>query len=379
MSYLCQGLAEDHEVTLLYPQFRDEQIVPEESSLSKCCKRTICVPVTRTPSQQNPGHFFWAPAGTRALNLFNSRFPSVVRYRHIPAMQQALNELALSDSFDVVWATRCHLAESAKRAGFSRIVVDVDDVPSVLLAQDLADSGWYASKPLHILEMLKTRWYERKLPRRFNRIVVCKDQDRQLFGKDAEQVRVVPNGVCDLPLLDGRTEKCAELLFVGSMGYPPNEEAALYFADTILPLIRTQMKEASVSIVGRQPAERIKALAMRAGVAVSGDVPEIQPYYEQAAVVVVPLRKGSGTRLKILEALAFGKAVVSTSLGAEGLDLRPGVDLEIADDPGLFAETCVRLLRDRLARERLGLSGRNRVLSQYAWDQIGRIAISAVG
>jgi glycosyltransferase involved in cell wall biosynthesis len=107
---------------------------------------------------------------------------------------------------------------------------------------------------------------------------------------------------------------------------------------------------------------------------VHGLVPDVTPYFEQAAVVVAPIRQGSGTRLKVLEALGRGKAVVATSVAAEGLDLRPGVDLEIADDPEAFARACAHLLADPAARRELGATGRRRVLERYRWEDIGAMA-----
>jgi glycosyltransferase involved in cell wall biosynthesis len=112
--------------------------------------------------------------------------------------------------------------------------------------------------------------------------------------------------------------------------------------------------------------------------AVADSVPDVAGYLEAATLMVVPLRRGAGTRLKVLEALAHGKAVVSTSVGAEGLDLRPGVDLEIADDAESFARACARLLDDPEARCRMANAGRERVLSRYTWEQVCKSAEQAI-
>jgi glycosyltransferase involved in cell wall biosynthesis len=158
------------------------------------------------------------------------------------------------------------------------------------------------------------------------------------------------------------------------MDYDPNVDAARYFALSILPLILKENTSACFHIVGKDPAREVRALQDDASCVIHGAVPDVTPYFDSASVFVAPIRQGSGTRLKVLEALARGKAVVATSTGAEGLDLRPGVDLEIADAPDAFARACIRLLADPPARERLGNSGRQRVMDLYRWEKIGAMA-----
>src|SRR5262249_52274512 len=158
------------------------------------------------------------------------------------------------------------------------------------------------------------------------------------------------------------------------MDYEPNIDAACFFGNSIFPQVRQLQATASFHIVGRNPSPLVLALRDGANIVVHGRVPDVTPYFERASVVVAPIRQGGGTRLKVLEALGRGKALVATSTAAEGLDLRPGVDLEIMDDPDAFARTCARLLGDPVARQRLGTSGRQRVFERYQWDNIGKRA-----
>ncbi|MDD9973949.1 MAG: glycosyltransferase family 4 protein, partial [Candidatus Poribacteria bacterium] len=150
----------------------------------------------------------------------------------------------------------------------------------------------------------------------------------------------------------------------------PNEDAVSFFADEVLPQIHAEVPEVKFSIVGGNPSAHVKKLAEKEGIVVTGRVPEIKPYFAETTVFVVPLRIGSGTRLKILEALAMGKAIVSTSVGAEGLDLKDGEEIFIADEPKVFAEAVTRLLKDPSLRRRIGKNGRARVERDYDWRSI---------
>ena len=155
------------------------------------------------------------------------------------------------------------------------------------------------------------------------------------------------------------------------MDWYPNEDAVGFFADEVLPQVQAQVSDVKFSIVGGNPSVRVQKLADRSGIVVTGRVPEIKPYFAEATVFVVPLRIGSGTRLKILEALAMGKAVVSTSVGAEGLALKDGEEICIADAPIPFSKAVIRLLTEPSLRRRIGESGRARVEQDYDWRRIG--------
>jgi polysaccharide biosynthesis protein PslH len=156
------------------------------------------------------------------------------------------------------------------------------------------------------------------------------------------------------------------------MDWLPNEDAMLYFVRDVLPLIRASEPTATLSIVGRQPTAAVSRLANVQGVEVTGRVDDVRPHVASAAVYVVPLRIGGGTRLKIFEAMAMGKAIVSTTVGAEGLPVAGGLHLFIADDAPAFAHAVVRLLRNQTERARLGDAARHLVLERYDWDAAGR-------
>jgi len=185
---------------------------------------------------------------------------------------------------------------------------------------------------------------------------------------------VIPNGV-DIQKYQPLPAENASpvLLFIGNMGYPPCVDAVLYFCREIFPRIRSVLSAAELWIVGRDPRPEVLQLNGD-GVHVTGRVDDVIPYYQQSAVCVVPLRAGGGTRLKILEAMALGRPVVSTTIGCEGLDVVDGEHLLIADNPKQFAEKTVRLLTDRQLYQHISTNGRQLVEARYDWDKIaGRL------
>jgi glycosyltransferase involved in cell wall biosynthesis len=158
-------------------------------------------------------------------------------------------------------------------------------------------------------------------------------------------------------------------MFIGSMSYPPCIDAALYFCNEILPLIRRAVPGVSCHIVGRDPPSEVRRLT-GPGLVVTGRVPDVVPCYRESTVCVVPLRAGGGTRLKILEAMALGRPVVSTTIGCEGLDVVHGEHLLIADTPEAFATSTVRLVTQPALARSLCANARQLVEARYSWDPI---------
>lgn len=178
---------------------------------------------------------------------------------------------------------------------------------------------------------------------------------------------VVPNGVDTEQLRPGVTPVDPDsLVFVGSMNYRPNADAVLWFVDHVLPLVRRVRRSVVLTVVGYDPPASLESYAA-SGVVVAGAVPDVRPFLERAAVVLAPLRAGGGTRLKVLEGLSMGKAVVSTTLGAEGIDVVPGEHLLIADDPEEMAGDILELIHDSALRARIGHAGRALVVEKYGW------------
>ena len=218
------------------------------------------------------------------------------------------------------------------------------------------------------------RYWEHRYAEKFDRCTTVSEMDQQLLREANPRlhVDVIPNGV-DLekyrPLPLPATNTPPSLMFIGNMGYQPCIDAAQHLCTDILPLIRQVIPLVELWIVGSNPAPEVRRLHGN-GVHVTGRVEDIEPYYRQCTVCVVTLRAGGGTRLKILEAMALGRPVVSTTIGCEGLGVVDSEHLLIADGPKQFAEATVRLLRDpRLAGD-IRANARKLVEARYGWDKI---------
>jgi len=201
-------------------------------------------------------------------------------------------------------------------------------------------------------------------------LLTVSELDRRFFSQyiDAYKITVIPTGVdTDYFQPTHGEENPNSLVFTGSLDWLPNDDAMSYFLTELLPRIRYYVPQATFCIAGRNPSPKIRALAIRHGVQVTGRVQDIRPYIRSAAVYVVPLRIGGGTRLKIFEAMAMGKAIISTSIGAEGLPVENGENIIVRDDPDQFALSAARLLLDSEYRRRLGSAARQLVSTNYSW------------
>jgi polysaccharide biosynthesis protein PslH len=232
----------------------------------------------------------------------------------------------------------------------------------------LAKLGW-------LIKAALMRGWEARYAERFDRCLVVSEIEAQRLCALATgaAVSLVPNGVDTValrPLPEAGASK--RLLFVGHLRYPPNVDAVRFFANRILPALRARIPEARLTVVGDGEPGVLGEFASRAGIDLVGRVPSPLPYYQSAQVAVVPLRAGGGTRLKILEAMALGRPVVSTSLGCEGLAVEDGKHLLIADRAEDFAAAVARLLTDRALPARLTLEARALVERDYDWTAIAK-------
>ena len=307
------------------------------------------------------------------VNAFLKRQPITVARYALPAYRQKFRELVATENFDIVHYEMFHTAQFRTDT----------DLPGVLSQQNVDSAIWRrlcgeTANPFYKFaywtQQLAFQRYERVLSPKFDAVTCTSAIDAAVFQRHCSEdnIEIIPNGV-DVTHYqpDFTSEAPAHLIYIGSMDWYPNEDAVAFFADEILPGIQDKVSDVQFSIVGGNPSARVQRLAEREGVVVTGRVPEIKPYFAEATVFVVPLRIGSGTRLKILEALAMGKAIVSTSVGAEGLDLKDGEEIFIADEPIAFADAVTRLLTDASLRRRIGENGRARVERDYDWRSIG--------
>lgn len=233
------------------------------------------------------------------------------------------------------------------------------------------ERGWEMKSRAMIHGLAMRRW-EPRYAARFDRCTTVSEGDRRSLveANPRLKVDVIPNGV-DVQALRPLAANGASpsLLFIGNMGYPPCVDAALFFCREILPLVRRKVGGAEFWIVGRDPRPEVLRLEGD-GVHVTGRVDDVLPYYRRCGVCVVPLRAGGGTRLKILESMALGRPVVSTTIGCEGLEVTDGEHLLVADGPERFAERTIRLLTDADLARRISEKARQLVEIRYDWDAI---------
>ena len=215
----------------------------------------------------------------------------------------------------------------------------------------------------------RLRRYERRTARDFNLVLACSEADRRVFETLVPGLRVVtvPNTV-DLDLFRPVSARPASgtVVFTGTLWYEPNADAACWLAEEIFPLVQKEAPEATLLIVGDDPPAAVQALGRRPGVRVVGPVEDIRPWLEQAAAYVAPVRMGSGTRQKLLDAMARGLPVVTTRKGCEGLDVEEGKHLLLAETPEEFRDRILDLLRDEALWSRLGAGGRRLVEEKYS-------------
>ena len=262
------------------------------------------------------------------------------------------------------------------------------DIPAVIVAHNVESMIWVrraavAGDPLRRwffgLQAKRMDAFERAQMPRASQLIAVSGADAQIFRSWGACCVTVDNGVdLDFYAPDPTAEMPDRILFLASLDWFPNIDALNYFADAMLPVIRRTRAQATLRIVGRRlSAADAARFAKIPGIEVVGEVDDVRDELRSASVVVVPLRIGGGSRLKILEALAAGKAVVSSTVGAEGLAVEDGAHLRIADDPGRFAHVVCELLDDPRQRQALGRVGRALVEARYGWDALAKDMESA--
>ncbi|MES1258576.1 MAG: glycosyltransferase [Acidobacteriota bacterium] len=304
--------------------------------------------------------------------LFSPLPVSIARYRSA-AMQRQVEALLGTHHFDAIVCDFLFPAINLPEP--SKAIVFQHNVEAVIWERHAR----HGRTPLHRWyfggQHRRMRAFENRICREAKGVIAVSEADAATFRNDygIPEVPWVPTGV-DVEYFnppDTPPPPKAELVFIGSMDWMPNIDAARWFADDIFPLIRASRPDCTVAFVGRQPTAAVLALADRVpGLTITGTVPDVRPWLYGGLVSIVPLRIGGGTRLKVYEAMAAGCPVISTSIGAEGLDYRDGENIILADTPAAFAEGCLRLLNDAERRRSLATSARDFVAAHYSWESV---------
>ena len=364
---MLRALRQQHQVT--YLTLDDGSAAPDAAEkASEYADTLIRIPFRSAPKRSGR---FW---GELAMNL-GSRLPYAVAKYRSPELTRAIRQVLRGGDVDVVVCD--FLAPSLN-------VPDGLGVPTVLFQHNVEAEIWrrhfeVRSNPL-ARSYFRRQWqrmerFEQAECRRFDRVIAVSEQDAALMrtAYGVPHVAAVPTGVDTeyfSPSGNVRREP-RHLVFTGSMDWLPNEDGIRWFVTEILPRLKTLVPDVTVTIVGRHPPEAIRALAERdPSVRVTGTVPDVRPYIESAAGFIVPLRIGGGTRLKIFEAMAMECPVVSTSVGAEGLPVRDGEHLLLADSADDFARAAADLLLKPAEARTLAQAAAALVRDSHAWHRV---------
>lgn len=304
-----------------------------------------------------------------------SPYPYSVTRHYSEAFVNALRASLRREQFDLLhceWTPYLRALHAASLDIDLPVIVTTHNVEHQIWRRRAQQSPNRLQRLFFELQARKMERFERTSLRRAHWITASTELDCAVFRAwGLQQVSLVENGVDVETFKPVSGGECAnEILFIASLDWYPNVDSLRYFLRHIFPLLRELRPKARLRIAGRRPAaELVQSCSGQSQVELIGEVPDVRPFLASACVVVVPLRIGGGSRIKILEALAMGKAVVSTSIGAEGLAVEDRLHLRIADTPSTFAAVVHELLGSPQEREALGTHGRDRVVERYSWDK----------
>ena len=352
-----------HQITYLTP-VRPEELSEAFEKAGEYCHRLVTIPWREPPRS---GSRFYQDF----LSSLTSTLPYAIWKYRSPGMQSAIETELRNHEFDVVVCD------------FLVASINLPQIPhpTILFQHNVESIIWQrhfeTERNLFRRALLRDQWrrmdrYERDSCRRFDAVVSVSEIDSERLRKQfgLRQVFEVPTGVdTDYFRPIENATSPFELVFTGSMDWVPNEDAILYFAGKILPIVARAIPECTLTVVGRNPSPRLMQLGVsNPRIRILGRVDDVREYIARSAVYVVPIRIGGGTRLKIFEAMAMAKPVVSTSVGTEGLPVGDGRELLIANDPEDFAARIVRLLREPMLAASLGDAARSVVCEKFGWE-----------
>lgn len=367
--HLMRQLAKRHDIT--YMAFAENGQEKDVDGMREVAADVVTVPRT-DPAKRSL--LFYMDA---ARYLADPLPYAVAKYRS-PAYKAKLNTLLRERQFELIVCDFLVPAVNLPNSLPCPAVIFTHNVEAEIWRRHAETKANVPARWLYRLQHKRMLRFEDDTLQRFDGILAVSDADRETFARlypetAKKPMWVVRTGVdTEYFVPSGKPVTDPHLVFTGSMDWLPNEDAMKYFCSDILPLVRRQEPRVTLSIVGRAPTPAVKALAGDGpgGIVVTGTVDDVRPYMHKAAVYIVPLRIGGGTRLKIFEAMSMGKAVVSTTVGAEGLPVVAGEHALIADAPQAFADAVLTLIRDAAARTKIESAARTLVVQNYDWSAV---------
>lgn len=362
--HLLKQLKADHQITYLT---LDDGSAPAgaQDDAVEYCHDLIRIPhLTREK-------FSTAFYAELAVNMA-SPLPYAIRKYKSEQMTKAIEQATSKDHFDVVICDFLAPAVNLPRDLKTPVVLFQHNVEASIWQRHYEVQKNAVKKRYLYWQWRKMQKFERDACRRVDCVIAVSEADAQMMQRDYGVAKVydIPTGV-DVDFFKPTSAIATRpnsLVFTGSMDWLPNEDAMQYFINDVMPLVRQAVPDLRLTIVGRSPYPSLVELAQRdPNIAVTGRVDDVRPYIEEATAFIVPIRIGGGTRLKIYEAMAMEKPVISTTVGAEGLPVHDGKELLLADDPKAFADAVVKVLGDSNLATRLGKSAAELVRQNFGW------------
>jgi glycosyltransferase involved in cell wall biosynthesis len=357
-------LSSEHEVHC-HALVRDERHLRFESQLAQHCAKVSLHHVPRTRVSEL----------ACAMTSVATGRPFLVRRHFSPRVLGELERACQQHAYDLIYCDHLSMLEYGRRLTLP-VVLDAHNVEFAIVRRHAATLRWSPLRPLAALEWRALRRYERRLYPRCRLIFSVSDVDRDEISRltgGRSRVLAVPISVdakaaTGVPVLTDDPE----VLFVGGLHWPPNADAVRFFVHDVFPRIRDVLPGVRLTVVGRG-FEHVRTLVGdQPRVSFAGHVDDVEPYFRRSRVMVVPIRSGSGMRVKILDGLARGIPTVTTTVGCEGIDVEPGRHVMVADEPAAFGRAVLTLLQDRLLAESLAAEGRRLVLEKYDTGVIRR-------
>ena len=373
--HMLRYLAGQHEVTLV-SFIRPDDAADAIAHLSGICRAVHTVPMQRST---------WRNLKAGGKGLFTG-LPIVMARDEIEEMQALVRRLASSKSFDLVHADQLSMSAYgllAAHEGALPALLDEHNAIYLLTQRMITDERNWARRAVIAREARAFARYEARTCLAYDAVLTVTTEDRQhllaLYSPEQQEalrekfavvpISVDPDEIRAVPHCAGATPT---VLHVGTMFWPPNVAGVLWFVREVLPLIHRRLPEARFVVVGKAPPPEVQALSADPRIIITGYVAELEPYLAEADAFVVPLHAGGGMRVKILDAWLWGLPIVSTPIGAEGIELQDGENIMLAEDAPAFADTVVRLLTDEGLNQRLRTAGRAWVKETYAWRAVYR-------
>jgi len=336
--------------------------------LGKLCRH---IEIVHLPIEGSRAVLYW-----KALVSLVTRDPLSANWVKDHGMRRRLRELVESVPFDVVHFDTVSLAAYRDEVGEVPKILNHHNIESHLLKRRIAFEANPLKRLYYAIEGNKLERYEQRVCGEFdtNFTVSALDRERLLELVPSATADVIANGVdVDYFQHNGTAIVPGNLIMASGMNWFPNRDAVLYMCNEIWPRLRERLPELTWTIVGASPPQQVLDLAASdPRVSVTGFVDDVRPYLSRAEIYLCPMRDGGGTRVKVLDALAMSKPIVSTTMGCEGIDVTPGVDVLIADTPDSFVQQIERLRSDAALRDTLSQAARRLAVEKYSWPVIGQ-------